>query len=280
MDGETVLELRDIVVRFEARTVLGGITAEIKTGEFVGLIGQNGAGKTTLLHVILGLRQPNGGKVSVAGQSRNQKNRFIGYVPQKIHLEPDIPLRGRDLVGLGLYGHRFGIPLPSRARRQRIEEMLDAVGASHLADSPVGKISGGELQRLLIAQALLTSPKVLLLDEPLSNLDIRSTHEVVRLLSRICKETGVAVVLVAHDMNPLLGSMDKILYLAGGHGVMGRVDKVIRPDVLSRLYGYPIDVLHTGGRVLVVEGTDRAGTCLKVAGEQYGNGMGEEGTDS
>ncbi len=252
MNTDTVLELNHIGVRFGDRRVLDDIHVQVRPGEFIGLIGPNGAGKTTLLRVILGLLSPSEGSVYVTGKPVRHGNRSVGYVPQKIHLDPDTPLRGRDLVGLGLDGHRWGIPLPRRSRRQRIDEVLAAVDALQFADAPVGRLSGGEQQRLMIAQALLMDPKILLLDEPLSNLDIRSAYEVVRLVSRIGKEKGIAVIMVAHDINPLLGCMDKVMYLVQGHAVMGKVDDVIQSDVLSRLYGYDVEVLRVRGRILVV----------------------------
>lgn len=256
MKTDTVLELNHIGVRFGNRLVLNDIHIKVQPGEFVGLIGPNGAGKSTLLRVILGLLSPTEGNVQIAGKPVHKGDRLIGYVPQKIQLEPDIPLRGRDLVGFGLDGHRFGIPLPTRKRRARIDDILAAVDALQFADAPVGRLSGGEQQRLMIAQALLTDPKILLLDEPLSNLDIRSAHEVVRLVSRIGKERDISVIMVAHDMNPLLGVMDKVLYLAKGHAVMGRVDDVIQSDVLSTLYGYDVEVLRVRNRILVVGGQE------------------------
>lgn len=252
MNTDTVLELNHIGVRFGDCRVLDDIHVQVRPGEFIGLIGPNGAGKTTLLRVILGLLSPSEGSVYVTGKPVRHGNRSVGYVPQKIHLDPDTPLRGRDLVGLGLDGHRWGIPLPRRSRRQRIDEVLAAVDALQFADAPVGRLSGGEQQRLMIAQALLMDPKILLLDEPLSNLDIRSAYEVVRLVSRIGKEKGIAVIMVAHDINPLLGCMDKVMYLVQGHAVMGKVDDVIQSDVLSRLYGYDVEVLRVRGRILVV----------------------------
>lgn len=254
--NDSVLSLENIQVRFRERTVLNQIEFSIESGEFVGLIGPNGAGKTTLLRVILGLLVPNQGQVRVADKPVQGGNPLVGYVPQKIHLEPDTPLRARDLVALGLDGHRFGIPLPSKRRKQQVDEVLQAVDALHFAESPVGRLSGGEQQRLLIAQALLTRPKVLLLDEPLSNLDIRSAHEVVRLVSRIAKAQKIAVLLVAHDMNPLLGVMDRIVYLAQGRAAIGPVDEIVQSDVLSNLYGYEVEVLRVRGRILVVGGHD------------------------
>lgn len=257
MGEHSVLELKNIQVRYGDKTVLNDIDVSISRGEFVGLIGPNGAGKTTLLKVILGLLPPNSGVVITDGKQVRRANRAIGYVPQKIHLDPDIPLRARDLVGLGLDGHRWGVPLPSSLRKRRIEEVLESVGALHFADSPVGKLSGGEQQRLMIAQALLTNPQILLLDEPLSNLDIRSAHEVVKLVKKLNVEKGIAVVLVAHDMNPLLSAMDKVLYLANGQTAMGAVEEVVQSEVLSRLYGYHVEVLRVRGRILVVGGGER-----------------------
>ncbi|MCH5586377.1 metal ABC transporter ATP-binding protein [Shimazuella sp. AN120528] len=272
MNRETVLELNHIGVQFGNRKVLDDIHVQVKAGEFIGLIGPNGAGKTTLLRVILGLLSPTKGSLQISGKPVLHGNRAVGYVPQKIHLDPNTPLRARDLVGLGLDGHRFGIPLPSRKRRQQIDEVLSAVDALSFADAPVGRLSGGEQQRLLIAQALLTNPRILLLDEPLSNLDIRSAYEVVRLVSRIGREKGIAVIMVAHDMNPLLSSMDKVLYLAKGHAVMGEVENVIQSDVLSELYGYEVEVLRVRGRVLVVGGEETDLDVLDLVEGSHCNG--------
>ncbi|WP_100488512.1 metal ABC transporter ATP-binding protein [Sporolactobacillus pectinivorans] len=252
-----ILSMENIQVQFGKRRVLQEVTFSVYPGEFIGVIGPNGAGKSTLLKVILGLLSPSDGSVFIGGKSTTRKgNQLVGYVPQKLYLDPNIPLRGRDLVALGLDGHHWGIPLHQKERKRRVDEMLDAVDAARFADEAVGRLSGGEQQRLLIAQALLSDPQVLLLDEPLSNLDIKSAYEVVELVARIGRERGVAVMLVAHDMNPLLKAMDRVLYLADGKAVMGKVDEVFRKEVLSQLYGYPVDVLHVRGRILVIGGQD------------------------
>ncbi len=258
--GPPVLMLDHVAISLGGRPVLRDVTADLRAGEFVGLIGANGAGKTTLLRVVLGLLRAGGGRVAVLGRPVRHGNRAVGYVPQKAQLDPDTPLRGRDLVGLGLDGERWGFPLPCRRRKERIDEALRQVDALSYADAPVGRLSGGEQQRLLIAQALLTDPRILLLDEPLSNLDLRSAGEVVQLVARISRERGVAVLLVAHDINPLLGSLDRVLYLAAGRSAIGTVDEVVRGDVLSRLYGYPVEVLRAQGRVIVVAGGALIGT--------------------
>jgi len=242
--------------------VLWDVSLTAAAGELVCIIGSNGAGKTTLLRVILGLQPSSGGIVLVNGRPRGRGNAAIGYVPQKVLIDPDMPLRARDLVALGLDGQRPGIPLPSRRRRALVEEMLSAVDATDFADARVGNLSGGELQRVLIAHALISRPKLLLLDEPLANLDIRSEQEVVELIARIAREQQLAVLISAHDMNPLLQVMDRIVYLAAGRAASGTVGEVVRSDVLSSLYGSHVDVLHVHDRVVVVAGraTDSSDT--------------------
>jgi zinc/manganese transport system ATP-binding protein len=253
-EGEEVLSVSGVDVRMGAREVLRDVSFAIDAGEFTGLIGSNGAGKTTLFRVILGLHRAQHGRVLIAGEPRSRRNPLIGYVPQKFLLDPDMPLRARDLVGLGLNAHRFGPARPSRSSRDLVEQMLGAVDALEFADSRVGRLSGGEQQRVLIAHALVSSPRLLLMDEPLANLDLRSAQEVVALLSRISREQNLAVLISAHEMNPLLPVMDRIVYLAHGRAVAGTAAEVVRQDVLSALYGYHVDVLHVHGRTLVVAG--------------------------
>jgi zinc/manganese transport system ATP-binding protein len=255
---EEILSVRNVGARLGGRPVLTDIDFSIAAGEFTGLIGANGAGKTTLFKVILGTTSPTGGSVRIAGAPRSRRNPLIGYVPQKFSLDPDLPLRARDLVSLGIDGHRLGFSLPSSNRRWAVEQMLEAVGARELADARVGELSGGEQQRVLIGHALISGPKLLLLDEPLANLDLRSAGEVVSLVARVAREQRVAVLISAHEINPLLPVMDRIVYLAGGRAVHGRADEVVRGDVLSKLYGHHVDVLRVHGRVLVVAGADDA----------------------
>ena len=251
---EEILDVAGVSVSLGGRQVLDNVSFTVGPGQFTGLIGPNGAGKTTLLRVILGLQRPTAGSVAVLGRPRSRRNPSIGYVPQKVLLDPDMPMRARDLVALGLDGHRFGIPLSSRARRDAVAEMLHAVDAERFADARVGNLSGGEQQRVLIAHALISRPRLLLLDEPLANLDIGSVQEIISLLARIAATQQVAVLLSAHEMNPLLPVMDRIVYLAGGRAASGTTAEVVQAEVLSRLYGQHVDVLHVHGRVLVVAG--------------------------
>lgn len=250
--GSPVLELDGIGVWLSGREILRDVRFGIGPGELVGLIGSNGAGKTTIFRVVLGLLSPSSGRVLIAGRPRPRRNRSVGYVPQKIALDPDMPLRSRDLVALGLDGHRLGVPLPSRRRRELVDEMLHAVGAASFADARVGGLSGGEQQRVMIAHALISRPKLLLLDEPLANLDLRSEQEVVELVARIAKEQSLAVLVSAHDLNPLLPVVDRVVYVAHGHVASGTTDEVVTTEVLSRLYGHHVDVVRLHGRILVV----------------------------
>jgi zinc/manganese transport system ATP-binding protein len=251
---EAVLSVQGVGARLGGRQVLTDIDFSIAAGEFTGLIGANGAGKTTLFRVILGTTGATGGSVLIGGAPRSRRNPLIGYVPQKFSLDPDLPLRARDLVSLGIDGHRLGFSLPSSNRRRAVDRMLEAVGARELADARVGELSGGEQQRVLIGHALISGPQLLLLDEPLANLDLRGAGEVVALVARVAREQRVAVLISAHEINPLLPVMDRIVYLAGGRAVHGRADEVVRGDVLSKLYGHHVDVLRVHGRVLVVAG--------------------------
>ncbi len=254
--GGPILEVEDLGVSLSGRQVLENVTFSVGSGEFTGLIGSNGAGKTTLLRALLGLQRASAGSVRVLGQTRSVRDGAVGYVPQKVVLDPDMPMRARDLVALGLDGHRFGMPVRSKQRAETVDRILEEVDAQTFANARVGLLSGGEQQRVLIAHALVSSPKLLLLDEPLANLDLHSSQEIVGLLGRISRDQGVAVLLSAHEINPLLPVMERVVYLAAGRAVSGTTDEVIRADVLSALYGHHVDVINVHGRVLVIAGQE------------------------
>lgn len=250
--NDACISLHDVIVQLGDRTILDRISFEIPTGEFVAVLGPNGAGKSTLLKLLLGLLQQKSGDVSLFGRTPHRGNPIIGYAPQHRVLETDFALRARDVVGFGLDGHRWGIGLPNPKREQAINALLREVDALHLGNEPVGQLSGGEQQRLLIAQALISQPKILLLDEPLANLDINHAQEIVTLVAKICRERQVTVLFVAHDVNPLLPVAHSVLYLAHGHATLGHPDKVITSSVLTQLYETPIEVVRTADRVFVI----------------------------
>jgi zinc/manganese transport system ATP-binding protein len=232
------------------------VNFRIDHSEFTGLIGTNGAGKTTLLRVILGVQEVSSGRVSIHGETLTRSNKSIGYVPQKVLFEADLPVRVRDFVALGVDGTRFGIARRSKSLYDVVDEMLEAVEASQFSTRPIGSLSGGEQQRVLIAHALVAKPELLLLDEPLANLDPGSVQEIIHLLHSVVTNQQVAVLLSAHEMNPLLPVMDRVVYIANGNVASGTTEEVVRPDVLSALYGHHVDVLRVHGRVLVVAGDD------------------------
>ncbi|MCU1362876.1 MAG: transporter ATP-binding protein [Acidimicrobiaceae bacterium] len=252
MSNGPVLDVDHVSVAFAGREVLDDVSFQVQASEFTGLIGSNGVGKTTLLRSVLGLQRIDRGEIRVNGAPLSRHARVLGYVPQKVSLDPDVPVRARDFVALGLDAHRFGFSRRTKDERQLVEQMLMDVDAERFADTRVGSLSGGEQQRILIAHALISQPSLLLLDEPLANLDPKSVEEVVSLLHRVAKDHGVAVLLSAHEMNSLLPVMDRIVYLTNGRAASGTTDEVVRSDVLSTLYGHHVDVLKLHGRVFVV----------------------------
>ena len=256
-----LLSVRDAAVRLGGRTVWSGVDVEVGPGEFVAVLGPNGVGKSTLLKAVLGLVPLAGGDLRVAGRPPGRGNPDVGYLPQRRSFDVSTRVRGADVVRLGLDGDRWGVPLPgrlsarSRAAARRVDDLVELVGASGFADRPVGLLSGGEQQRLLIAQALARQPSLLLLDEPLDSLDLANQVAVAALLADICASEDVAVVIVAHDVNPIITYLDKVVYLANGGAVSGKPREVITSGTLSALYGTPIEVLEASDGRLVVVGS-------------------------
>ena len=249
---EPVIELEHVDIALGGRTILQDVSMTVNQGEFIVMLGPNGAGKSTLLKLLLGLVKPSGGVVRVLGNAPRRGNKAIGYAPQHRVLEADLALRARDVVGFGLDGHRWGTGLPSAKRRDIIYHALQEVDATSFADAPVGQLSGGEQQRLLIAQALITNPRLLLLDESLANLDITHEQEIVSLIAQVNRSRNIAVILVAHDINPLLSVADRVIYMARGHVATGTPGEVITSRVLTQLYGSPVEVVQALDRVFVV----------------------------
>jgi zinc/manganese transport system ATP-binding protein len=245
------------LARIGRDVVWSDVSFTIAQGEFAAILGPNGSGKTTLLRVLLGELALAHGSASVLGMPPGAPKGEIGYLPQRRHFDPGSRIRGTDLVRLGLDGARWGLPLRRHGAGQ-VEEALELVGASAYARRSIGRLSGGEQQRLLIAQALVSRPRLLLLDEPLDSLDLPNQAAVAALVARICREQQVSVLLVAHDVNPLLPHLDRVVYFGGGRALAGPPRRVITAEALSRLYGVPIEVLHTADGRLVVVGLPEA----------------------
>ena len=245
------LELRDAVLGFGARTLWSGLTLDVQPGEFLAVLGSNGSGKTSLLKVLLGLQSLTSGSVQVTGTSPRAARQCVGYVQQHRRAEPHTPLRAKDVVRQGLDGHRWGFGLPGSVPWDQVGRVLVAVGAGHLANRPIGVLSGGEQQRIRIAQALVTDPRLLLCDEPLLSLDLASQRTVTALIDTRRREHDTTVVFVTHEINPVLPYVDRVLYLAGGRFRIGTPEQVMTSATLSELYGVPVDVVHSNGRILV-----------------------------
>jgi zinc/manganese transport system ATP-binding protein len=243
---------------FGARTVWADLSIDIEPGEFVAVLGPNGSGKTSLLKVLLGLVPLSSGEVAVSGRPPRKGSNVVGYIPQQKAFDRDIPLRGRDFVRLGLDGHRWGTPLPNRAARDAVDAAVESVGASHYADAPLGQLSGGEQQRLRVAQALMGNPQVLLCDEPLLSLDLNHQQAVTALIDERRRNAATSVVFVTHEVNPVLPLVDRILYLVEGRWAVGTPADLMTSERLSELYGTEIDVLRIRDRIVVVGSPESA----------------------
>ncbi|MGW3628105.1 metal ABC transporter ATP-binding protein [Streptomyces sp. NPDC000880] len=256
--GEPVISLRDAALAYGDRVLWSGLDLDVRPGEFLAVLGPNGSGKTSLLRVLLGRQQLTEGSLTVLGRAPRRGSRHIGYVPQAKSLPAHTMLRARDLVQLGLDGHRWGPSLAPRAIRRRVDDILASVGATLYADVPVGRLSGGEQQRVRIAQALATDPRILLCDEPLLSLDLQHQRTVTTLVDRRRRCADTAVVFVTHEINPVLGLVDRVLYLAPGGFRIGPPDEVMTSSSLSQLYGTQVDVVRIRGRIVVVGAPDDA----------------------
>jgi len=255
-----IVRLRDASMRFDTRVLFEHLDLDVAPGEFLAVLGPNGSGKTTLLRVLLGLTRLSSGDVEIDGRAPRRGSHDVGYVPQQRAFDRDLPIRGRDLVRFGLDGHRRGLPFGTARSRARVDDAIGSVGAERYADAPVGLLSGGEQQRLRIAQALIGDPKVLLCDEPLLSLDFSHQQAVSELIDARRRDSGTAVVFVTHEINPILAYVDRVLYLVGGRWAVGTPDEVLTSAGLSDLYGTEIDVLNLRGRIIVVGSDDAAPT--------------------
>ena len=257
---ESVIRVIDGAIRLNGSTIWENVNLDVQPGEFIAILGPNGSGKSTLVKVILGLLPLSAGTITVFGQPARRGHPDIGYVPQRRSFDADVHIRGRDIVRLGMDGDNWGPPLPflhlraSKILSQRVENVIESVGATSYADHCIGEMSGGQQQRLLVAQALVTGPRMLVLDEPLDSLDITNQQAITGIIRRISRETGSAVLLVAHDINPIMPYIDRVVYIARGHVAVGTPAEVITSETLSKLYDSPVEVLKASDGGLVVVG--------------------------
>ncbi|HET9783306.1 MAG TPA: ATP-binding cassette domain-containing protein [Candidatus Dormibacteraeota bacterium] len=251
--SDLVIAASGLGVKYGARTIWSGCDLSVRRGSFVAVVGPNGAGKSTLFRVLLGELEPAEGKLEVFDSPVRAGDPRIGYIPQMSAFDPEFSIDGRDFVGLGVDGYRWGLRVSDWAeKRRRIDDAIAAVDAAAYARRPLGRMSGGEQQRLLLAHALAGRPELLLMDEPLSHLDVRNQAAIVQLIGRIVRERGLTVLLIAHDVNPLLPYIDKVMYIANGRTAIGTPSEIINSATLSAIYSAPIDVLtDRHGRVFV-----------------------------
>ena len=262
-ENKKLVELQGATLARGNRHLWHDLTVAITRGEFIAVLGPNGAGKTSLLKVLLGLVPLVEGSVMIDGRPAERGNKQIGYIPQQKNFDQALPIRGRDLVSLGVNGNRYGFGGNSKAKT-RVDRAIKSVGASHYASQPIGLLSGGEQQRLRIAQALAGQPELLLCDEPLLSLDLTSQAKITALLDDYRKKKNAAIIFVTHEINPVLPYVDRILYLAAGKWVIDTPDHVLQSKTLSDLYGTPVEVLHVHDRVLVVGAEDEALTAAGI----------------
>ncbi|HTT85135.1 MAG TPA: ABC transporter ATP-binding protein [Rhizomicrobium sp.] len=251
----SAVQFHNVTLELGGRTVISNVSVSIAAGEFVGMLGPNGAGKTTLMRAILGLVPAAQGTILVLGRPPARGNPVIGYVPQLRSNAGALRLSGWDFVAAVIDGHRPGLPLLSKNARAAVDRALDLVRARDLAARPLSETSGGERQRLLIAQALVGSPRMLLLDEPLTNLDPHHQQAIVNLVRSVQAELGITILFSSHELNPLLGVLDRVLYLGSRQAALGPVDEVITSPILSRLYGSKIEVIRARGHIFIVSGS-------------------------
>jgi zinc/manganese transport system ATP-binding protein len=254
-DSPDVIRAQGLEVGYRGRPIWREATFGIRRGEFVAVIGPNGAGKTTMFRMLLGLQRAWAGRVEVFGEVPRRGNPRIGYVPQRHSIDQETHVECESLVRLGISGTRWGPGFAARSEREAASAALSAVGASDLAHKAIGTLSGGELQRVFLAEALVGEPEMLLLDEPLSNLDLRRSRDLVDLVARLVHARNVTTLLVAHDINPLIHCLDRVIYIANGRVATGTPSEVLTSESLSALYGLPIEVLHDSrGNVVIVGG--------------------------
>ncbi|HEV2403754.1 MAG TPA: ATP-binding cassette domain-containing protein [Candidatus Saccharimonadales bacterium] len=258
--AKTIIQTHDLAVGYGHRLIWQHASFQIARGEFVALLGPNGAGKTTLIRLLLGMLQPRSGELQVFGREPKRGDRRIGYIPQRRPVDSEIRIEALEFVRLALHGTNWGIDRPRIAHNDRNQALkaLEWVDGADLAHRSLGELSGGELQRVFLAQALVGEPELLLLDEPLANLDIRRETQLIRLIANVARAHHIAVILIAHDINPLLPVLDRIMYVVNGSIAAGTVEEIITDNMLSSLYGVPIEVLRDSRGRIAVLGTEEA----------------------
>ena len=242
--GSNLITAENLAAGYRDKTVWQDANFAFGRGEFIAVIGPNGAGKTTLFRMLLGLQAPLNGSLEIFDAPPRRGNPRIGYVPQRHIIDSDTNVECLELVRLGLSGKKWGFNPFSHGDHDAAVLALEGVGASELAHRPLGVLSGGELQRIFLAEALVSKPDILLLDEPLSNLDLRRETDLLHQINSVVRTRGVTALLIAHNINPLLPHLDKVMYIANGKVATGKPSEVLTSESLTALYGVQVEVLR------------------------------------
>ena len=253
MQSDNIITAKNLSIAYDNHVIWQNADFVVEKGKFVGVLGPNGGGKTTLFKLLLGLSRPTSGELRVMGETPRRGNPRIGYVPQRHHVDSDMAIEALEIVRIGLSGNKWGVSFDPAKEREMALESLRIVGAEELAHRPLGKLSGGELQRVFLAEALISKPDLLLLDEPLANLDIRRETNLIQLVSKVVKSQGVTALLIAHNINPLLPVLDSVIYIAEGKVATGIPNEIFTSEKLTKLYGAPVEVLRDSrGRIAIL----------------------------
>jgi zinc transport system ATP-binding protein len=242
VNSEQVVDINDLWVYYDGISILQGVSLSVEKGDFLGIIGPNGGGKTTLLKVILGLITPSRGKVYVLNRSPKSSRHLIGYVPQYNPFDRDFPVNVHDTVLMGCNGTRGLIKRYSKEDKERAQMALETVGMFTYRNQQLGKLSGGEQQRVFIARALVSRPRLLLLDEPTSGIDSAMQTDFYELLERLKKD--VTIIMVSHDISAVSIYVDKIACL--NHELYYHGSKEIEPEILEATYKCPVQLIAHG----------------------------------
>lgn len=247
-----VINIENLTLGFSEKRIIQNFCATVRAGEFVGIFGSNGAGKSTLLRALLGLVTPQSGRIDILGQCAKRGNVHIGYLSQFRQFANTNSLSGRAYLSAVYHGFRWGLPIHSKAEKMQLDQVIQLTNIGGFVDRPYLQLSGGERQRVALAQALIGNPKILLLDEPLSGLDPAQQEKIVHTIQTIQRQLNIAVLFTAHDINPLLGVMQQVIYLAHGKAAIGTVAEVVTSEKLSWLYDAPIEVIKHDELLFVI----------------------------
>lgn len=239
---KVALQVDHLTVSLGSRVVLEDVSLVVEQGDFLGLIGPNGAGKTVLLKTILGLVTPDSGRVVLLGDTPEKSRLKVGYVPQLAGFDRSFPIRALDVVLMGMLAQRGAFARPNSVERDKAQHALEQVGLGFASKRQIGKLSGGELQRVLIARAIAKEPEMMLLDEPTASLDTRVGSDLYALLTELAGSK--TIILVSHDIGVISAHVTTIACL--NRTLHCHTKSELTAEILSETYGCPVELLAHG----------------------------------